>query len=166
MGLGAFNLVEPELLAAPPRPVRMTPEGGQTLLIWAVPLGMLTFTCAKLFFAQPQPGWLWTLFVVFAAGTVAMLIRLLALWRARRLLIERGTPALAVVVEKEHGRKGVAYYYAWYQAAGKEWGVGWAGEAEAAEIGETVTVLYSARNPAQAIVYRWSGCEAIPLTRA
>ena len=155
------KLIEPELRQTPPRPVRWTRQGRRVMLFSVAPVVAILLLGAALFASKPQPRWALGLFAGLVLAGSAVLGRLLLLWRSRAALVAKGVAVPAAVIEKEPGRRRLTQYFGWYQAGGKQWAVGWLGEADDAEIGDTVTVLYSATNPAQAVAYRASGCAAM-----
>ena len=157
--------IDPELRQAPPRAVFLKGEGVRTFFAWTAPVALLLAVAAALFFSQPQPLWVTALFAVFVITGVAVLWRLVALWSARASLVRSGIAAGAIVICKEPARLGAAHYYAWYEAAGRQWGIGWAGGRNDADVGDAISVLHSPDRPGEAVVYRWSGCAAKRLTR-
>lgn len=155
---GRFSLIESELQLTVPRPVRLTPAGRRKLILSIAPVGAVLASGSLLFFSMTQPRWLEGLFTLFFLAGVGLLFRMISLWRARVDLVAEGIPVRATVVLKEPARGGAARYYCWYEVAKRQWGLGWRGEWPDAEIGDTVTVLYSPEEPGQAVVYRWAGC--------
>jgi hypothetical protein len=154
-------LIEPELRKAPPRPLRWTSEGRRLMLLSLAPAVVVLAIGAALYARDPQPEWKAALFTAFLLFGLAIPLRVALLWRARARLITRGVPVAAAVIAKEGGLNGSTRYFGWYRANGSEWGVGWLGGPEDAEIGDAITVLYSAANPAEAVVYRASGGVAL-----
>jgi len=139
----------------------MTRGGLRALALSVAPVGVAMAVASLLFFSRPQPGWLQGLFALFVLGGVGVLYRVISLWTARRRIVKEGVAASATVVAKTNTRRGGAAYYCWYEAGGKQWGLGWSGDWRDAEIGDMVTVLHSAEDPSQAVAYRWAGCEAV-----
>lgn len=154
------GLIEPELREPAPRPTSMTSAGVRTFALSTAPVAAALALAALLFFSRQQPVWLAALFVVFFLCGAAILYRVVLLWLARVQLVREGLPVSATVVEKEESRRGAARYYCWYQADSKQWGLGWTGDRDDAEIGDAVTVLYSPEDPSRALAYRWAGCVA------
>ena len=158
---GAPSLIEPELQLQTPRPVRMTAAGRRKLALSTAPAAAALALGTLLFLSRPQPRWLDVLFALFVLAGLGVLYRMVALWRARVRLVESGAPVLATVVAKEETRGETALYYCWYEAADKQWGLGWTGGWRDAEIGDTVTILYSPDEPGRAVAYRAAGCEVV-----
>ena len=152
-------LIERELRGPAPRPVRSTAPGRRTLLLSLAPPASLAILAALYAFAAPS-GWQAAAFGGCALLASGPLLRLVLLWRSRARLVAQGVAVTAAVVEKETLSPAVTQYYAWYRASGKHWGVGWLGDSTDAEIGDAVTVLHAAQNPAEAVVYRACGYTA------
>lgn len=160
----ASSWIEPELRGGPPRPVRLTEAGGRRLLLSTVPLATLLAVVTQVFLSRQRPRWMEAAFALLFLVSVGAIYRVVALWRARVSLVEEGVATQAEVTAKERARGGGAHYYCWYETGGRRHALGWAGEWDDAEIGDAVTVLYSAEEPSQAVAYRWAGCEIAPQT--
>lgn len=151
--------VEPELLQHAPRPVRMTAEGGRRLMLATVPIATTLTLALLLLVSRPRPLWLEALFAFFFLAGIGVLSLVIARWRLRLQLVERGVPVASPVAAKEKWHGDTAHYYCWYEAGGEKLGLGWAGHRDELEVGDVVTVLYLPDDPGQAVPYCWAGCE-------
>ncbi len=157
--------IEPELQADAPRQVRMTSEGGRRLLLSTMLVATTLSAATIVFVSRQQPPWREAIFALAFLLGLASLYLAISRWLARVRLVESGIPVSAKIVAKEQWGARLAHYYCWYEAAGQSYGLGWAGPAGDAGLGDPVTVLYCADEPAQAVAYRWAGCE-VDLARA
>ena len=155
-----FTLIEDELRHAH-RVARATHAGVRTMaLSLALPV-LVLLAAAALFHAGSRARDLDALLCGVGVVWLLVLLRIGWLWLARLWLVRTGRPAHAVVVYKEPLGDGAARFYAWYTAGRAQWGVGWTSAAEDAEIGDAVTVLHAADDPARSVAYRWAGFTAV-----
>ena len=154
--------IEPELQQDAPRPTRITPYGARRLLLSTLPLAAAVALTRLFAGPQTQPAWLESVFVGLLLASIAILYAATDRPLAQLRLAERGVPALGTIAAKEPWFAGFAHYYCWYEAAGEMRGLEWAGGKDEAQVGDTVTVLYAADDPNEAVAYRWAACKAFP----
>ena len=154
-----ISQVEPELMLDAPRPVRMTAEGGRRLVFATVPIVTTLALALLLLVARPRPLWREGLFTAFFLVGIGVLYLVISRWLLRARLVEQGVPVASTIAAKETWHGNSAHYYCWYEADGKRFGLGWAGHQDELEVGDLVTVLYLADDPARAVPYCWAGCE-------